>query len=286
MRKVHLVDGTFELFRCFHGAPRHRNARGEEVGAVRGLLHTLLSLLKSDDVSHLAVAFDALPSARGGASDEPGTLIRRQAPLALEAVTGARHPPLADGAFPSRRRPRHWRESVARQRRGRPSGAPARRIPTSSSAFAGSKVAGVLDRIRRKTTDEATFRSRYGIAPWQLPDYLALVGAPAKGLPGVPGWGPKTAAMMLSHYDSVDQLPVDADDWPPLPRRTPLAAMLAAHRDEALMVGPASPIARRPAAGLPAREAALARGWMTIVSRVVVARAGGPRSMGANRALA
>ena len=54
--QVHLVDGTFELFRCFHGAPRHVNATGEEVGAVRGLLHTLLSLLKADDSSHVAVA--------------------------------------------------------------------------------------------------------------------------------------------------------------------------------------------------------------------------------------
>ena len=99
----------------------------------------------------------------------------------------------------------------------------------------GTKVV-VLDRIRRMTTDEAAFRSRYGIAPWQLPDYLALVGTPAKG----PAWrarlGPKTAATMLSHYDSVDQLTPDADDWPPLSRRTRLAATLAAHRDEALMV--------------------------------------------------
>ena len=93
MAKVHLVDGTFELFRCFHGAPRHANAGGEEVGAVRGLLHTLLSLLKSQragiedpDPIHAAVAFDPLPAARGPASDDPGTLIRRQSALAMEAV--------------------------------------------------------------------------------------------------------------------------------------------------------------------------------------------------------
>ena len=234
MPKVHLVDGTFELFRCFHGAPRHRNARGEEVGAVRGLLHTLLSLLKSDDVSHLAVAFDALPSARGGASDEPGTLIRRQAPLALEAVRalGIRLWPMvrfqADDGLATGARALCDNDAVDQ----------VVICTTDADLFQcirSSKVV-VLDRIRRTTTDEATFRSRYGIAPWQLPDYLALVGAPAKGLPGVPGWGPKTAATMLSRYDSVDQLPAEADDWPPLPRRTRLAAMLAVHRDEALMV--------------------------------------------------
>ena len=86
--KVHLVDGTFELFRCFHGAPRATNADGKEVGAVRGLLHTLLSLLKGDDVTHVAVAFDQLPSPRASLGDDPGALVRSQAALAFEAVRG------------------------------------------------------------------------------------------------------------------------------------------------------------------------------------------------------
>lgn len=68
--KVHVVDGSFELFRCFHGAPRFSNAEGKETGAVRGLLHTLLSLLKGDDVTHVAIAFDAFPASRGPARSD------------------------------------------------------------------------------------------------------------------------------------------------------------------------------------------------------------------------
>ena len=159
---------------------------------------------------------------RRGASDEPSTLIRRQAPLALEAVRalGIRLWPMvrfqADDGLATGARALRDNDAVDQ----------VVLCTTDTDLFQcirGSKVV-VLDRIRSATTDEATFRSRYGIAPWQLPDYLALVGAPAKGLPGVPGWGPKTAATMLSHYDSVDQLPTDADDWPSLPRRTQLAA--------------------------------------------------------------
>ena len=80
--KVHLVDGTFELFRCFHGAPRH-TVDGREVGAVRGLLHTLLSLLKGDDVTHVAVAFDAI----GALGIALWPMVRYQADDAL--ATGA-----------------------------------------------------------------------------------------------------------------------------------------------------------------------------------------------------
>lgn len=105
--KVHLVDGTFELFRSFHGAPGHVNRYGEEVGAVRGLLHTLLSLLKADDVSHLAVAFDRLPAARGSTDTSVGALIRRQSAACLGSGAGTRHSALAYGAPSSRRRACH-----------------------------------------------------------------------------------------------------------------------------------------------------------------------------------
>ena len=94
MAKVHLVDGTFELFRCFHGAPRHANADGEEVGAVRGLLHTLLSLLKgakariSTMLRQRTSRWLSTRCRRHGevTTSDPGTLIRRQSALALEAV--------------------------------------------------------------------------------------------------------------------------------------------------------------------------------------------------------
>ena len=234
--KVHLVDGTFELFRCFHGAPRHTNARGEEVGAVRGLLHTLLSLLKADDVSHLAVAFDALPAApRATGPAEPGLLIRRQAALALEAVRalGIRLWPMvrfqADDAL----------ATGARVLRGNSAVDQVVLCTTDTDLFQcirGDRVV-VLDRIRKHITDEAAFRSRYGVAPTQFPDYLALVGAPSKGLPGVPGWGPRTSAAMLDCYATVEGIPADATDWvPKLAGKARLADELRERRDEALLV--------------------------------------------------
>ena len=232
---VHLVDGTFELFRCFHGAPRHTNARGEEVGAVRGLLHTLLSLLKADDVSHLAVAFDALPAPRGSASNEPGVLIRRQAPLALEAVRalGIRLWPMvrfqADDALATGARVLFENRDVAQ----------VVLCTTDTDLFQcirGERVV-VLDRIRKKVTDEAAFRAAYGIAPSQFTDYLALVGAPAKGLPGVPGWGRRTANAMLECYGTVERIPEDSTHWKPkLTGKARLAEELKARLEEATLV--------------------------------------------------
>lgn len=241
MAKVHLVDGTFELFRCFHGAPRHANADGEEVGAVRGLLHTLLSLLKGlkpqlDDAppAYLAVAFDPLPAARGGPAKDPGTFIRRQSALALDAVRALGIPlwPMvrfqADDALATGARKLgtdvHVDQVVI--------------CTTDTDLFQcirDTRVV-VLDRIRKVVTDEARFRERYGVAPWQFPDYLALVGAPAKGLPGVSRWGPKSAAAMLVAHGRIEDFPGDAADWPVLARRCQLAAEFAARRDEAFLV--------------------------------------------------
>lgn len=240
MTKVYLVDGTFELFRCFHGAPRHTNAGGEEVGAVRGLLHTLLSLLKGakarlDDAAsaHVAVAFDPLPSARGGPATDPGTLIRRQSALALDAVRALGIPLWPMVRFQAD-------DALATGARRLDADADVDQVvicTTDTDLFQcirGERVV-VLDRIRKTSTDEARFRERYGIAPWQFPDYLALVGAPAKGLPGIPGWGPKSAAGMLEAHGRIEDFPA-TDDWTGLPRRRRLAAEFVARRDEALLV--------------------------------------------------
>ncbi|MXY56047.1 MAG: flap endonuclease [Gammaproteobacteria bacterium] len=241
MAEVYLVDGTFELFRCFHGTPRHTNADGEEVGAVRGLLHTLLSLLKGlkpriDDAApgYVAVAFDPLPAGRGGSAKDPGTLIRRQSALALDAVRalGIRLWPMvrfqADDALAT--------------------GAHALRVDATASrvvicttdtdlfqCIRGTDVV-VLDRIRGTVTDETDFRARYAIAPWQFTDYLALVGAPAKGIPGVPGWGPKNAARMLAAHGRIEDFPPGREEWQAVRRGGHLAAEFADRRDEALLV--------------------------------------------------
>ncbi|MDE0193323.1 MAG: flap endonuclease [Gammaproteobacteria bacterium] len=241
MAQVHLVDGTFELFRCFHGAPRHTNAGGEEVGAVRGLLHTLLSLLKSlkariDDMTpaYVAVAFDPLPAARGGPTTDPGTLIRRQSTLALDAVRALGIP-----LWPMVRFQADDALATGACRLGGDAQVDQVVICTTDTDLfqcIRDRRVVVLDRIRKTTTDEARFRERYGIAPWQFPDYLALVGAPAKGLPGIPGWGPKSAAKALTAHRRIEDFPANREEWQAVPRGAHLAAEFSARRDEALLV--------------------------------------------------
>ncbi len=241
MTKVHLVDGTFELFRCFHGAPRHTNAVGEEVGAVRGLLHTLLSLLKGlkariDDAApaYVAVAFDPLPAARGGPATDPGTLIRRQSALALDAVRALGIPLWPMVRFQAD-------DALATGARRLRADADVQQVvicTTDTDLFQcirGTRVV-VLDRIRKATTDEARFRERYGVAPRQFPDYLALVGAPAKGLPGIPGWGPKAAGRMLAAHGRIEDFPPDREKWQAVRRGDQLAEAFDCRRDEALLV--------------------------------------------------
>ena len=233
--KAHVVDGTFELFRCFHGAPRHRNAAGREVGAVRGYLHTMLSLLKTDDVTHVAVAFDAIPSPRGSQGDDASTLIRGQADLALEATRalGIRLWPMvrfqADDAL-----------ATAASRLNDDPGFEQVVVCTTDTDLYQTIVADrvvVLDRIRKRTTNATSLRARLGIAPRQFPDHLALVGASAKGIPGVPGFGPKTVAALLERFDRLEDIPEDPTSWPAGIRSAErLATSLATRRPEAELV--------------------------------------------------
>lgn len=210
--KVHLVDGTFELFRCFFGAPRAVAADGREVGAARALLSTLVALLRAPDVSHVAVAFDAMASAGRG---EPGARdsdrLRAQAGLARDVVRAlgiALWPmvrfeaddALATGALLYRDAP----------------GVDQVVICTTDNDLVqcvrGERVV-LLDRIHDRVTDEPAVRDRFGIPPETYPDLLALVGAPAKGVPGVPRWGPRSAAAVLRRYRRLEEIPADAAAW-------------------------------------------------------------------------
>ena len=233
--KAHVVDGTFELFRCFHGAPRHTNEAGREVGAIRGYLHTMLSLLKADDVTHVAVAFDALPAARGPGSGDPGMLVRAQGAMALEATRalGIRLWPMvrfqADDAL----------ATAARELRDDAAFAQIVVCTTDTDLYqtiVGDRVI-VLDRIRKQTTDAAAIQERFGIEPHQFPDYLALVGASAKGVPGVPGFGARSAATLLARFERIEDIPDDPEHWPDAIRsRERLATALRTQRSEAELV--------------------------------------------------
>ena len=233
--KVHVVDGTFELFRCFHGAPRHLNEDGREVGAVRGYLHTMLSLLKGDDVTHVAVAFDALPAPRGSAGNDAGALIRTQAALTLEATRalGIRLWPMvrfqADDAL----------ATAAFQLKDDPAVEQVVVCTTDTDLYqtiVGERVV-VLDRIRKQITDADALHAKLGIRPPQFPDYLAIVGAPTKGIPGIPGFGSKTTAALLEQFERLEDIPDDPEHWRDGVRgKERLAKALRDQRDEALLV--------------------------------------------------
>lgn len=233
--KVFLVDGTFELFRCFHGAPRARDGEGREVGAAIGLLHTLLSLVRKSGGTHFAVAFDSIVDDRRGGTDD-GSLLRAQFPLAADVVRalGILIWPMsrfqADDALAT---------GAQRFRPAAGNGVEQVVICSNDNDFAqcvvGDKVV-LLDRIRKRTLDEAGVVAKFGVGPGLIPGYLALVGDVSDGIPGVPGWGPKSTAVVLNEYRELEAIPGDVRDWTvPVRGAEGLARSLEERRQEAYL---------------------------------------------------
>ncbi len=231
---VHLVDGTFELFRCFHGAPRAQNVDGREVGAARGMLATLVSLLGRDEITHVAVAFDSVVSPGGRTGSSPEELIASQHSLAADVVRALRVPVWPTGRYQAD-------EIIATAASRFAADDEVSRVVICSNdkdfhqCVRGDRVVA-WDRIRDVITDEAAVRERYGVAPQQIPDLFALVGDRSDGLPGVPGWGEKSAAAALDAFGTLASIPLDPATWPTGIRSAArLAASLADHHDEALL---------------------------------------------------
>lgn len=226
---VHLVDGTFELFRCFHGAPPATDAEGRPVGAIHGLLATFGKLLRT--ATHVAVVFDAMaPPRRGDRS--PDAALKAQGRLAVEASRALGLPTWvaargqADDVLASAATTLRDRVDVV--------------ICTTDrdllQCVRGTNVV-CWDRIRDRITDEAGVRDRLGIAPHLVPDLAALAGDPSDGLPGIPGFGPKSAAMLLDAHGGLDGIPDRVEDWAVRPRGAErLAEALRRHRDDARIV--------------------------------------------------
>lgn len=235
--RIHLVDGTYELFRYFHAVPPAQNALGEEVAAVRGVMYSIRGLVR-DGATHIGIATDHViesfrnamwPGYKTGEGIDPRLL--SQFPLLEEALAawGLRVWPMveyeADDAIASAaeqavRDPRV--EQVI--------------ICSPDKDFAqcvqGTRVIQ-LDRVRRTTRDEAGIVARFGVPPASIPDYLALVGDSSDGYPGLVGWGAKSAALVLARYGHIDAIPDDHRDWDvAVTRAAALAATLA--RDRAL----------------------------------------------------
>lgn len=217
--RLHLLDGTYELFRAYFGAPKRTSPDGVEVGAVQGLLAGTLSLLQADEeVTHLGAAFDTVirsfrndlfpgyKTGEGVAAD-----LLAQFPIAEDGLE-------ALGVVV-------WRMTTYEADDA---------LATAAARFAGQFEQVVLmspdkdlcqcvvgrqvvcyDRRKQAFFDEKGVWGRFGVAPESIPDYLALVGDSADGLPGVRGWGAKSSAAALARYRHIEGIPLEAALWDP-----------------------------------------------------------------------
>jgi len=239
--RLHLIDGTYELYRA-HFAPRpgHVDPSGADRKATVGLVASLLALLSEPEeaVSHLAVAFDnPIRSFRNDLfpdykSDEgvPPELRAQFDPVeeAVRAigvtVWSMREHEADDGLASGARR---FAGQVGQVRIMSPD-------KDLAQCLRDERVVQV-DRRQRKVTDEATFRAARGFAPTSVPDFLALTGDTADGIPGLPGFGDKGAGLLVGAYQHLEAIPDDPLLWTVKPRgAAQLAATLSARREEAL----------------------------------------------------
>ncbi|HUF32135.1 MAG TPA: 5'-3' exonuclease H3TH domain-containing protein [Acidimicrobiales bacterium] len=237
--QVHLVDGTYELFRHFYAMPSRTNADGEEVAGVRGVLGSVLGMLE-EGATHLGVACDTVieswrndlwPTYKDGSGiDEE---LHAQFPILEEALAAAGFTVWgmvadeADDALAAAARVAADDERVERVFICTPD--------KDLGQCVGGKVVQ-LDRRKGALLDAGAIVEKFGVSPASIPDYLALVGDTADGFPGLPGWGAKSAAAVLARYGHLEDIPDAPGQWEVSVRSSPkLAATLAAHRDEAML---------------------------------------------------
>jgi len=237
---VHLLDGTYELFRHFYAMPEHPNREGVEVAATRGVLASVLGLLEGG-ATHVGVATDHViesfrndlyPGYKTGEGIDPdlwgqfGLLedVLRGAGVAVFAmVEHEADDGLATAAAIAARDPRVRRVEIC--------------TPDKDLAQCVEDPRVVqVDRRKRVTYEERGVREKFGVGPASIPDYLALVGDSADGFPGLPGWGAKSASIVLARYEHLEHIPVSADDWEVKVRgAAKLAATLVRERENALL---------------------------------------------------
>jgi 5'-3' exonuclease len=233
--QVHLVDGTYELFRHHLGLPAEV-AAGSRAAGTRGVLRSLLALL-GEGATHVGVATDTViesfrnelwPGYKTGEGVEPALLA--QFPLLEDALRALGVPvwgmveleaddALATAAARAAADPAVERVVIC--------------TPDKDLAqcVSGRRVVQ-LDRRAGRLRDEAGVRERFGVAPASIPDYLALVGDAADGFPGLAGWGAKSAAAVLARYGRLERIPAEAADWDVAVRGSArLAATLAEDRE-------------------------------------------------------
>src|SRR5437764_7804360 len=238
--EVFLVDGTYELFRPYYAVPSARDKQGREVAAVRGVLASVLGMIKGG-ATHIAVATDhAIESFRNGLwagyktseGIEPDLL--SQFPLLEDVLSAAGivvWPMVefeADDALAA--------AAVAAARDSRVE----RVIICTPDKDLGQCVRGTrivqLNRRTRVTLDEAGVIQKFGIGPASIPDYLALVGDAADGYPGLKGWGAKSSSAVLAKFAHIESIPRDYAEWQvKVASGSALADILSRQRDLALL---------------------------------------------------
>ncbi len=236
--RLHLLDATYELFRAHFGFPPREAPDGRQVGAVSGLIETTLALLREPGVTHLAAATDqVIRSFRNdlfaGYKTEEGVdpELLAQFPLAeraletLGVVVWRMDYFEADDALASAAL--RYADQVDQVVLLSPD-------KDLAQCVVGESVV-MYDRRSGTLRDEEGVHQKFGVAPQSIPDYLALVGDSADGIPGVPGWGAKSAAAVLARYGRLDRVPLDPAAWEEVKVRgaARLAAALREHLEEA-----------------------------------------------------
>ncbi len=242
--KLHLIDGTYELFRNHFGAPPRKAPDGREVGATLGLLRSLYALLLTPGVTHVGVAFDhVIESFRNdlyaGYKSSAGVDLNllAQFPLAEQVVAalGLVVWPMvefeADDALAAATARFKKLSSVEQIILASPD-------KDLAQLVSGKRIV-CWDRRRETVMDEAGVIEKFGVRPESIPDWLALVGDSADGFPGVRSWGAKSASAVLFQYKHLEKIPADPRRWDvesiSAGRSATLAEALSSHREEALL---------------------------------------------------
>jgi 5'-3' exonuclease len=236
---VYLIDGTYELFRAFYGAPSSRTKDGREVGAARTLYRSLRGFLREPGVTHVAAAFDTVIESfrnelfagyKTGQGIDPNLWaqfpLAEQVTRALGIVTWSMIDFECDDAL-----------ATFAMRAAEDPRVSQVRITSPDKDFCQcvreNRVV-LYDRKKREITDEAGVRARLGVTPAQVPALLALVGDTADGIPGIPRWGEKSAQAVLARYGTLDAIPDDPAHWDLTVRgKDALARELSRRREDA-----------------------------------------------------
>ncbi len=233
--RVHLLDGTYELFRHFYAMPKQQDRDGHEVAAVVGVLGSVLGMLEGG-TTHIGVATDHViesfrndlwPGYKTSEGIEPELLTQfhplEDALRAMGVVVWAMEEFEADDALAAAARLAAEYASVEQVFICTPD-------KDLSQCVRGQRVVQ-FDRRKRETRDEQGVVAKFGVGPASIPDYLALVGDSADGFPGIPGWGEKASGAVLGRYKHLERIPPTAAQWEvPVRGAARLSAALEEHR--------------------------------------------------------